>query len=58
MKGDVGAGMSGVDDIVSLEVAELRHLQRALTHQGGDRKSLAMQMRISERTRCRKLAAR
>jgi transcriptional regulator with PAS, ATPase and Fis domain len=50
------AGMPGVDDIVPLETAELRYLQWALAHHGGDRKSLARQLGISERTLYRKLA--
>jgi len=50
------AGMPGVDDIVPLETAELRYLQWALAHHGGDRKSLAAQLGISERTLYRKLA--
>lgn len=49
-------GMPGVDDIVPLETAELRYLQWALAHHGGDRKSLAAQLGISERTLYRKLA--
>jgi len=50
------AAMPGVDDIVPLETAELRYLQWALAHHGGDRKSLAAQLGISERTLYRKLA--
>jgi transcriptional regulator with PAS, ATPase and Fis domain len=50
------AGMPGVDAIVPLETAELRYLQWALAHHGGDRKSLADQLGISERTLYRKLA--
>jgi len=50
------AGMPGVDDIVPLETAELRYLQWVLAHHGGDRKSLAAQLGISERTLYRKLA--
>lgn len=46
----------GVDIIVPLETAELRYLQWALAHHGGDRKSLAEQLGISERTLYRKLA--
>ena len=53
---DAVAGMPGVDDIVPLETAELRYLQWALAHHGGDRKSLAEQLGISERTLYRKLA--
>lgn len=52
------AGMPNVDDIVPLDTAELRYLQWALAHHGGDRKSLAAQLGISERTLYRKLAAR
>ncbi|MGE5318876.1 MAG: sigma-54 interaction domain-containing protein [Hyphomicrobiaceae bacterium] len=51
-----GGGMAGVDAIVPLETAELRYLQWALAHHGGDRKSLAVQLGISERTLYRKLA--
>jgi transcriptional regulator with PAS, ATPase and Fis domain len=53
---EAAAGMPGVDDIVPLETAELRYLQWALAHHGGDRKSLARQLGISERTLYRKLA--
>jgi transcriptional regulator with PAS, ATPase and Fis domain len=49
-------GMPGVEAIVPLEIAELRYLQWALAHHGGDRKSLAAQLGISERTLYRKLA--
>ena len=49
-------GMPGVEAIVPLETAELRYLQWALAHHGGDRKSLAEQLGISERTLYRKLA--
>lgn len=48
--------MPGIDAIVPLETAELRYLQWALAHHGGDRKSLAEQLGISERTLYRKLA--
>ncbi len=58
LTGNEAAGMPGVDDIVPLETAELRYLQWALAHRGGDRKSLAAQLGISERTLYRKLAAR
>jgi two-component system response regulator HydG len=50
------AVMPGMDAIVPLETAELRYLQWALAHHGGDRKSLAEQLGISERTLYRKLA--
>jgi transcriptional regulator with PAS, ATPase and Fis domain len=50
------AGMPGIDAIVPLETAELRYLQWALAHHQGDRKSLADQLGISERTLYRKLA--
>jgi two-component system response regulator HydG len=50
------SGMPGVDAIVPLETAELRYLQWALAHHAGDRKSLAEQLGISERTLYRKLA--
>lgn len=53
---DASAGMPGVDAIVPLETAELRYLQWALAHHDGDRKSLADQLGISERTLYRKLA--
>lgn len=39
------------------ETAELRYLQWALAQHNGDRKSLAAQLGISERTLYRKLAA-
>lgn len=45
-----------MDDIVRLETAERRYLQLALAHHGGDRKSLASQLGISERALYRKLA--
>lgn len=48
--------MPGIDAIVPLETVELRYLQWALAHHGGDRKSLAEQLGISERTLYRKLA--
>jgi two-component system response regulator HydG len=53
---DAGASMPGVDAIVPLETAELRYLQWALAHHHGDKKSLARQLGISERTLYRKLA--
>jgi two-component system response regulator HydG len=53
---DASAAMPGVDTIVPLETAELRYLQWALAHHNGDRKSLARQLGISERTLYRKLA--
>jgi transcriptional regulator with PAS, ATPase and Fis domain len=53
---DAYAGTPGVDAIVPLEIAEQRYLQWALTRHGGDRKSLARQLGISERTLYRKLA--
>jgi len=56
LKSDEAAGMPDVDDIVPLETAELRYLQWALAHHDGDRKSLAAQLGISERTLYRKLA--
>jgi two-component system response regulator HydG len=56
LAGDTAAGMPGVDAIVPLETAELRYLQWALAHHDGDRKSLAEQLGISERTLYRKLA--
>ncbi len=48
-------GASAADAIVSLEVAERRYLQWALARHGGDRKTLASQLGISERTLYRKL---
>ncbi len=45
-----------VNEIVPLATAELRHLQWALAHHQGDRKSLAALLGISERTLYRKLA--
>ncbi len=56
LEGDETAGMPSVDEIVPLETAELRYLQWALAHHGGDRKSLAAQLGISEWTLYRKLA--
>ncbi|MDZ7596066.1 MAG: sigma 54-interacting transcriptional regulator [Thiobacillus sp.] len=53
---DAAEGMPGVDAVVPLEAAELRYLQWALAHHGGNRKSLAAQLGISERTLYRKLA--
>ncbi len=53
---DAAEGMPGVDAIVPLETAEQRYLQWALARHGGDRKSLAEQLGISERTLYRKLA--
>ncbi len=53
---DAYAGTPGVDAIVPLEIAEQRYLQWALARHGGDRKSLARQLGISERTLYRKLA--
>ncbi len=49
-------GMPGVDTIVPLELAERRYLQWALVHHDGDRRALAAQLGISERTLYRKLA--
>jgi transcriptional regulator with PAS, ATPase and Fis domain len=51
-----GAGDSGVDAVVPLDAAERRYLQWALAQHKGDRKSLAAQLGISERTLYRKLA--
>lgn len=56
LAGEETLGMPGVDAIVPLETAELRYLQWALAHYDGDRKSLAEQLGISERTLYRKLA--
>ena len=53
---EAGEGMPGVDAIVPLDIAEMRYLQWALAHHGGDRKSLAAQLGISERTLYRKMA--
>ncbi len=52
-----GAVASKQDAVVPLKAAELRYLQWALAQHGGDRKSLAAQLGISERTLYRKLAA-
>jgi DNA-binding NtrC family response regulator len=51
-------GMPGMamEDVVPLDVAERRYLHWALAHHGGDRKSLARRLGISERTLYRKLA--
>jgi DNA-binding NtrC family response regulator len=49
-------GMAEEEAIVPLQTAELRYLQWALARHGGDRKSLAAQLGISERTLYRKLA--
>ncbi len=49
-------GAPGVDAVVPLEVAERRYLQWALARHGGDRKSLARLLGISERTLYRKLS--
>lgn len=54
--GDTKVGMPDEEAIVPLETAELRYLQWALARHGGDRKSLAEQLGISERTLYRKLA--
>ena len=56
LAGEALADMAGVDSIVPLATAERRYLQWALAHHGGDRKSLAEQLGISERTLYRKLA--
>jgi DNA-binding NtrC family response regulator len=56
LAGDARADLPAADVIVPLETAELRYLQWALAHHGGDRKSLAAQLGISERTLYRKLA--
>ena len=56
LAGEAVAGIPDMD-IVSLEMAELRYLQWALAKHNGDRKSLAAQLGISERTLYRKLAA-
>jgi len=56
LAGETVANMPDMDTIVPLETAELRYLQWALAHHGGDRKSLADQLGISERTLYRKLA--
>ncbi|WP_018078885.1 sigma-54 interaction domain-containing protein [Thiobacillus denitrificans] len=58
LRDNEAAGMPGMADIVPLETAELRYLQWALARHGGDRKSLAEQLNISERTLYRKLASR
>ncbi|MBU2640382.1 MAG: sigma-54-dependent Fis family transcriptional regulator [Gammaproteobacteria bacterium] len=56
LAGEAVAGVPDMD-IVPLEMAELRYLQWALAKHNGDRKSLAEQLGISERTLYRKLAA-
>jgi len=56
MAADGAESMPGVDAIVPLELAEQRYLQWALAHHDGDRKALATQLGISERTLYRKLA--
>jgi transcriptional regulator with PAS, ATPase and Fis domain len=55
LAGEAVAGIPDMD-IVPLEMAELRYLQWALARHNGDRKSLAAQLGISERTLYRKLA--
>ena len=54
----LGEAVAGIPDmdIVPLETAELRYLQWALAQHKGDRKTLAEQLGISERTLYRKLA--
>ena len=56
LAGEAKVGMPDEEAIVPLETAELRYLQWALARHGGDRKSLAAQLGISERTLYRKLA--
>jgi DNA-binding NtrC family response regulator len=56
LAGEAVAGIPDMD-IVPLEMAELRYLQWALAQHNGNRKSLAAQLGISERTLYRKLAA-
>lgn len=56
LAGAAPADLPDLDAIVPLETAELRYLQWALARYGGDRKSLAEQLGISERTLYRKLA--
>ncbi|MBI3431987.1 MAG: sigma 54-interacting transcriptional regulator [Hydrogenophilales bacterium] len=56
LSGEAKVGMPDEEAIVPLETAELRYLQWALARHGGDRKSLAAQLGISERTLYRKLA--
>ena len=56
LAGEAKVGMPDEEAIVPLETAELRYLQWALARHGGDRKSLAEQLGISERTLYRKLA--
>ena len=46
------------EEIVPLDIAERRYLEWALARYGNDRRSLARQLGISERTLYRKLAAR
>lgn len=56
LAGATATAMPGVDAIVPLETAELRYLHWALARHDGDRRSLARQLGISERTLYRKLA--
>src|SRR5512143_649484 len=56
LAGETQVGMPDEEAVVPLETAELRDLQWALARHGGDRKSLAEQLGISERTLYRKLA--
>ena len=56
LAGETKGSMPDEEAIVPLETAELRYLQWALARHGGDRKSLAAQLGISERTLYRKLA--
>ena len=56
LAGEAKGNLPDEEAIVPLETAELRYLQWALAHHGGDRKSLAAQLGISERTLYRKLA--
>jgi transcriptional regulator with PAS, ATPase and Fis domain len=56
LAGEAQVGMPDEEAIVPLETAELRYLQWALARHGSDRKSLAEQLGISERTLYRKLA--
>lgn len=56
VSGKATVSTSNLEVIVPLKVAELRYLQWALAHHQGDRKSLAEQLEISQRTLYRKLS--
>jgi hypothetical protein len=56
LPGGAVANMQGMNAIAPLEMAELRYLQRARVHHGGERKLLSGQLGITERMLYRKLA--